>query len=526
MRSNLKTKISLLSALLICAFLLCGCAEKVELSSGKYKVEETVAFQAVVTAQDLALMDGLTMLQSADFSGSSCIEEIFNWAEKHPNVSVKYTVKLPTGKTVDNSVSEIDLSGVDSSSLSSFAPQLKYLPAVKSITLGEANALDPQVIDALAVACPNAELIYHINLLGSELEPDTKKLDLSKITPAELSEILPLFPLFDGIEEIDLEKCTLSWDDFALLKQACPDAAFKYSFQLYGKDVSLSDTELDFSYMELADKGEALRQVLPYFSNCSFVNMDSCGISNEDMAALQAEFPDVKIAWRVFFGSTYTLRTDAEKVLASKPSVGGTLYDADLEVLKYCTDLKYVDLGHNLDLSNLEFASYLPKLEVLVIAMNNISDISPLADCPNLEYIELNSTQVSDLSPLSGLKNLRHLNIGNCPNVSDISPLYELTELERLWIGCIDPVPADQVAEMQKRAPNCEINTETYDPTMGGWRVTGYTELSLMLYAETGWLQEVLHPRYELLRKQFGYAEQAYSFYFNDPTYQGPALGW
>ena len=296
--------------------------------------------------------------------------------------------------------------------------------------------------------------------------------------------------------------------------------------EMLGKTVNLKDEELDFSYTELPDKGAALRQVLPYMRNCRFVNMDSCGIANEDMAALQADFPDTKIVWRVFFGRTYTLRTDAEKVLASKPSIGGALCNEDLEVLKYCTDLKYVDLGHNLDLTSMEFASYLPKLEVLVIAMNYISDISPLANCPNLEYLELNSTQVSDLSPLSGLTNLRHLNIGNCTNVSDISPLYGLTELERLWIGCINPVPPEQVAEMQKRAPDCEINTETHDPTSGGWRVTGYTELSLMLYAETGWLQEVLHPRYELLRKQFGYVEQDYSFYYNDPTYLGPALGY
>lgn len=523
MHSKLKKKLSVLTACLVCALLLVGCAEKVELSTGKYEVEETTAIQAIVTAEDLAIMDGLTMLQTADFSGSSCIDEIFQWSQAHPNVKVTYTMTLPTGKTVDNRVTELDLSGVDAPTLTAFASELKYLPDVKSIFLGDASVLGSDTLDTLAAACPQAEISYHIALRGEELSPDTASFDFSGISSAELAEILPILPMFEKVEQIKLTGATLTWDDFALIKEACPEAVLDYSFELYGKPVTLADSELDFSYMQLPDNGEALRQALPYFTDCTFVNMDSCGISNEDMAALQAEFPDTKIVWRVFFGTKYSLRTDAEKCLASKPSIGGNLYGNDLDVLKYCTDLKYIDIGHNEELTSLDFAATLTKLEVLVAAMNNVTDISALANCPNLEYLELNSSDVIDISPLAGLKNLRHLNIANCLSITDISPLYSLTELERLWIGCLTPIPAEQVEEMQKAAPDCQINTEAYDPTTGGWRVTGYTELSLMLYAETGWLQEVLHPRYELLRQQFGYTDQDFSFYFNDPTYMGPA---
>ena len=88
-----------------------------------------------------------------------------------------------------------------------------------------------------------------------------------------------------------------------------------------------------------------------------------------------------------------------------------------------------------------------------MLAMGGFSDLSPLADCPKLEYLEIQTGAVSDLRPLSGLKNLRHLNI--CYNfaLTDITPLYGLTELERLWIGCVDPVPREQIEEMQRRAP-------------------------------------------------------------------------
>ena len=35
------------------------------------------------------------------------------------------------------------------------------------------------------------------------------------------------------------------------------------------------------------------------------------------------------------------------------------------------------------------------------------------------------------------------------PDLEDISPLYGLTQLERLWIGCNNYVPQEQVAQMQ-----------------------------------------------------------------------------
>ena len=114
-----KNSILLCLALVFC-LLLAGCAEQVELSTGKYNVEETTSFTGTVTKEDLALMDGLTMLESADFSGSSCVNEIFLWAQQHPNVDVRYTLQLPTGETVDNAVKNLDLSSLDSEALLGF----------------------------------------------------------------------------------------------------------------------------------------------------------------------------------------------------------------------------------------------------------------------------------------------------------------------------------------------------------------------------------------------------------------------
>ena len=205
------------------------------------------------------------------------------------------------------------------------------------------------------------------------------------------------------------------------------------------------------------------------------------------------------------------MRTNVTKIMASNPDKGGELTPENTRSLKYCTKVVYLDLGHNDQLTDISFVSYMPDLEVAVLAMGGFSDLRPLADCPKLEYLEIQTTAASDLRPLAGLKNLRHLNIAYIFSLTDITPLYGLTELERLWIGAYDPVPREQIEEMQRRAPNCEIDYTTTDPTGGHWRYVGTDNQG----------HGILHPRYEELYHQFDYgsAPRCYSYISNDPLY-------
>ena len=133
------------------------------------------------------------------------------------------------------------------------------------------------------------------------------------------------------------------------------------------------------------------------------------------------------------------------------------------------------------------------------------------------------NTLCTDLQPLSGLTKLRHLNVasigidqpyGEEVYLTDITPLYSLTGLERLWIGGYNPVPAEQVAEMQRRAPKCEIDvTVGEDPAGGHWR---YIELADYITVHV----DVYHDRYIKFREQFGdYEYSVYSLSWNDPLY-------
>ena len=502
-----------------------GGGAKVELASGSYpKDAEELAL--VIQADEIDRLDEFEALRVLDLSGSTCYEQIQAWAQAHPQVSVRYSVSLPDGQTLSNSDTAADLSGLDDAGLLAAAEQLRWLPELQTVELGVADGgkvFGDEALSALQAALPKVQVNYAVGLLGKSYSLDTEELDLSGLSSGQVSEAAASLGALTNVKTIRLgsEGGSLSWDDVAAIHQARPDAALDYGFSIYGRELNLADEKLDFHHMAISDDGAAIRKVLPYMVNCKSLDLDSCGLPTSTLAKFREDFPQVDTIWRINFGLCYSVRTDAERILASKPSKGGELKDQDVADLTYCNHAKFVDLGHNESLTNLDFCYGMPNLEVLVVAMNPISDISALASCKKLEYVEIFETSINDLSPLSELQSLRHLNICNCPNLTDISPLYGLTELERLWIGCNTPISAEQVAAMQQAAPECEIDTEVYDPTTGRWRVVGYTELSLLLYDDTGWLQEVLHPRYELLREQFGYSDADFSFNYNDPLFPG-----
>ena len=407
---------------------------------------------------ETALLDTLPYLQSADLTGSANEEEVARWAAAHPQVQTRYSVTLPNGTVLDTDTESVDLSSATAAEAEAAAYKLAMLPGLKSINLGaEGNGF--------------------------------------------------------------------TWSDIARLRQILPETVFKYAFKLYGVDCNLSDTTINLFRVSVPDDGRLVDEVMGYMPQLTYVDMDGCGLQPKRLEEINLNHPNAKVVFRVFFGDNYTARTDAERILASMASRGGMLNNDNVQGLYYCHDVKYLDLGHNTSLSNIGFVAQMPKLEVAILSMCNIPDASPLANCTNLEYLEIANTYISDLRPLSGLTNLRHLNVAGIGydqpydgseriQLKDITPLYNLTGLERLWIGAYNPVPAEQVQEMQRRAPNCEIDLSVYeDPVGGRWRY-----IDLANYIDT-WV-DTYHPRYEKLREQFGnYEYTVYNFTWNDPKY-------
>ena len=353
---------------------------------------------------------------------------------------------------------------------------------------------------------------------------DAAEVDWSALTHEEVADAIALLHADPAIERVELgeeREGGPSWADIRALEEAAPQAEFSYRFRLWKREFSLQDEELDLNHLHVREEGVPLvREVIACMPHLRWLCMDSCKVSNETMAALRDEFPEIEVVWRVSFGKAYSVRTDVEKILASNPGVGGNLTSEELnETLIYCTKLRYLDLGHNWEIRDLSFLSYMPELEVLILAINHVSDLSPLADCPKLEYLELFMTDIEDLSPLSELHELRHLNIGMCEKLADMTPLYGL-ELERLYIGTKTQIPPEQMEEYARLHPDCEMDTTHEDTSIGAWRFTTAWDEDEEYKAQDYYLAGCA-PRYALLRVQFGYHGEAsdYSYSWKDPNY-------
>ena len=143
---NLKNIISRSGLLLLPLFVslaLCGCAAKVELSSGTVK-DNLQSITAVVTPEDLEKLDSFEQLGSADFTGSSCYAELADWAARHPLVETRYTVVFPNGAVAENNAHELNLTGLKDADLEEALENLDYLPQMKSVDLGsDSDGLSP-----------------------------------------------------------------------------------------------------------------------------------------------------------------------------------------------------------------------------------------------------------------------------------------------------------------------------------------------------------------------------------------------
>ena len=371
-----------------------------------------------------------------------------------------------------------------------------------------------------------------VELIGfGEVDSETESLDLTGLTGQQILALAPQLCSLHALRRLELPagETGLDLDQALSIAATLPETVIAYPFTLYGAEVDLSDTELVFFHQRIYDQGEEVRKVLPAMHACTWLDMDSCSVDNEHMAQIRDENPNVEVIWRVWFGDNYSVRTNVTKILASMPSQGGLIKDSNSEGLYYCSKVRYLDLGHNHTLKDFSFVENMPDLEIAVISMADIEDLTPFASCEKLLYLEMGNTNVCDLSPLAECKNLKHLNIGTNRGITDISPLYDL-DLMRLWIGTYTPIPEEQVEKMQELHPDCDINTTVPSGLMDvdGYPNEGYTILwksfSLPICLDDGsWYGSQAIGYYKVVYKCFGYRNgvRSYAFAWNDPKYSG-----
>ena len=351
-----------------------------------------------------------------------------------------------------------------------------------------------------SAAAPSSAYDLDFSVGEQKISASMTTLDLSQATAEEVDRVIEVLPALTSLTTLELgsaaaEEPRISWEQVHALTEGLPQATINYSFTVRGYPFKLTDQILNLNHLVFDDEGELAAQIASCMPNLKVLDMDSCGVSNESMAAIRDRFPDVDVVWRVWIGADYSTRTNVERLMISNPDRGGDLNTPEsIEGLFYCNKVKYLDMGHNYLMYDISFIRNMPDLEALIIAMTAIKDISPLAGCKNLNYLEYQTSAACDLSPLSGLTKLRDLNICYDFALRDIRPIMNL-ELDRLYIGCLSPVPPEQIAQYKQLHPNCIVNTTTEDPTEESWR---YGDI----HNNGGWEAA---PRYEKLRLEFEY---------------------
>lgn len=384
-------------------------------------------------------------------------------------VAFKYNAYVPLyGRRVSVSETEIDLSGIDISDTSELFDALHSLPDVVRVvsTDGQTKYENKK---ALKDEYPGIEFDFAAvcDLYGRSVMDSAVRLDLKGVAVDDgLTELLKMF---SHLETVDLRLTDISFDLQKQLKTAYPAVNFIWTVNILGRPYASDTEDIDLSGGEGLTAG-FVRDLMMLFSNLKRVDLSDCGLQNEELAELRTKFPDTKVVWKLYMGK-WSLKTDAVAFSVLIYDYNYTrLTSEDIEVLKYCTDLQALDLGHQAITDISVIGEYLKELRILILVDNKLSDITPLSNLTHLHYLELFvNRQLKDISPLGACRELVDLNVSYLYDLRDISALYDLPLLERVWIEHTD-ASAASIKRLKESHPDATVIDVGEGSVDQGWR--------------------------------------------------------
>ena len=440
----------------------------VPLSGGSRPSDAESMEITALSLSDIPLFACFSDLKSVDASNCTDYEALLALRDAYPALEVTAFVTIG-GKAVPMDAQRAVLRA--DTPLEELLEKLPFLPGFCRVSFA-GGAVSYEMQDALAAAFPELSFRWDVELLGVTASSAAKELSFAgqTLSAQEVETLCDDLFRFPALERIDLTGCGLTAEQIHAVRSAC-DAVVVYELTLFGKTVSTDALELDFSGIRMGLPGAAvIENTLGEFPLLEKVVMCDCGISNEDMAALNDRHKNVRFVWRVYF-SEFSLRTDDTNFIAARVRNDFPIYSNDLEVLKYCPDLQALDLGHK-NITHLNFLQYVPHLKYLIPVENDVNDITPIGELQELTYLEMFWTKCEDISPLQNCKALTDLNISYiyCRPAKCLETLVNMPQLERLWY-CGNNLNDEQLEELQTALPNTEMYLAARgEPTGSTWR--------------------------------------------------------
>ena len=454
-----------------------GCAVRwsVPLGSERYPSDAEEIALAALSEDDLDQFEHLENLKRVDARGCSDYDAILALREARPDLEVLWQVPL-AGVSYPQDAEEIKVED-PSVTAEALSAALAYLPEVKTVNAPKNTWTDAEKKTLLS-DWPEIAFKWPVKIAGKEYDGTETEIDLSgtAVTAKDLEDLRANGSFLPSLARVDLTGCGLAPEDVLPVKEALPDTEFVFDFELYGVKINTMDEFIDFTgkAMESPDKVEA---ILPLMPRLQKVDMSDCGISDEDMDALNKRHDNVRFVWTMHI-TRYNIRTDDVGFIGSMEHYGA--FDANtIRKLTYCEDMICLDLGHRIPFNDLSFLYEMPQIKYLVLADCRTYDITPIGSLKNLIYLEMILSYATDLSPLLDCTSLVDLDVAFCNNTDKEKNFEVFTamsgQLERLWYSSY-MISDKKKAELKELMPNTEIYVvyAITDATGGGWRYNAH----------------------------------------------------
>ena len=378
-------------------------------------------------------------------------------------------------------VTKLDLSNENNYKLDDYENKINQYPFLKEVSIGD-NKISNLELKSLQEKYTQISFdgTTYIDFYGEKLHSNDEELDLRN---KELDDkLLDYLKDFTNIKKIKLDYEKIDYDDLLAIIKEYPNTELEFNITINGEKYNSNVERIDFTNKTNLDYKELEKKfmVLP---KLKYVDLSFSNLSNEQCDSLNKKIENAEIVWTVHFGGTkvWYVRTDAEAFSTAVAYYTFTqLTSEDIQVLKYCTKLKALDLGHQ-QIHDLSVIGELTELRVLILVDNGLTDITPLKNLKHLHYLELFFNKITDLSPIEDLDELIDLNIGYNRQLTNVDTILKYPKLERLWAPGTK-ISEDGFNKLRSTYPNVKLVTEGTESVCCGWRT---------------------HPRYYEMRDMF-----------------------
>ena len=454
-----------------------GCVIRYDVSVGdvRYDIDtEELTLEDLPQAwEELTKLVSLRSLTVERCTNPAAMPEL---AQRMPGCALRWNLGVG-GEWFDAGTEELRLTGTAANG-QELLSQLRWFPALKSVTVENA-VLSADEQRALLAEYPDLLFRWPVIVGDQLLSADVTEVPFAGEGAVELPALEEVLDLLPALKKLDFTDSQIPGADRAAFMERHPELEVTWTVSLFGNIYPWDTQLLDFSGRTFSQEDfDQLEAVLSSFPKLEKVDMCDTGAPYTALDELNRRFENVQIVWRVRFGHNnyYSLRTDDTYF---RPSEFGesppAVTDADAQILRYCTELRGLDLGHQY-FTELSWLEAMPHMTYLIVAECPIEDVSPLAKLKELKYLEIFNTNVNDLTPLAECPALKALNCCYIKASGDnaYKAIQNMPQLEYLWY-CNNHMTTAQLNDLKNKNPNMVVFTIRGGESSGGqWRYNQY----------------------------------------------------